>query len=60
MFHKNHLKNDESALKDGQEVSGLFSHDHSDLYRGSIVFVIQIHRLISTCRHLVSCSIATL
>lgn len=43
---KSNLKDDEFSFKNGQEVSGLLSHDHPDLHRSSIVLFIKVDGLI--------------
>lgn len=42
---KSHLEDDEFAFEYSQEVARLLSHDHPDLYRSSIVLVINIDGL---------------
>lgn len=57
---KSYLKNDEFAFENSQEMAGLFSHDHSNLDRGSIVHVININSLEGACCDLIVCGVAPL
>lgn len=53
-------KDDEFAFENGQEVARLLPHHHPDLDRGSIVFVINVERLVGARRDLIVGGVAAL
>lgn len=58
--NKLYLKDNEFAFKNSQEMPWLFSHDHPDLDRGTIVLVVDVNCLIGTCCDLIFSCMAAL